>query len=140
MDTESKLKRGSRKEILKKIESLIAKIRYLRITQLKFNPDYLSRINSRKLEILALSVFRQPFNIVKMSERERRLLFKRILKAMKLRAWTYEELMTMMVALGYPRPKPVKLKIEFRKAVNKLVIQLRRDIKSKIIYTDELLK
>lgn len=138
MDSITQLKRASRNTVLKKINTLIAKINFLQLNQVKFNPDYLSRMNSRKLEILAISVFNHPIDVKIMSEKDRRALFKRILKVLKVRTWTYEELAAMIVALGYPRPKPTKLKIGVRKAVNRLIRQLRRDFTRKIIYEDEM--
>jgi len=85
-----------------------------------------------RLEILCHIIFGNYANTVwsrASSSQTRRELFFKICKILQYRDWKFEEVENLYVALGFPRPKPTKLKISVKHMINKLIKKLRRDMK-----------
>jgi hypothetical protein len=113
--------------LLSRVERLDEKLEFLFRHPIKFNPLYLARIDERKLEILTLAMG-WYLDIGGLNEGQRRKLFQKCLDTVTLRVRTWEELINLRVALGYPAKRATTLRIAFQKAVQALIEELKDDM------------
>lgn len=113
--------------LLSTMARLDEKVEFLFRHPIRFNPLYLARIDQRKLEILTLAMG-WCIDIAALTELQRRKLFQKCLDTLTLRVRTWEELINLRVALGYPAKRTTKLRIAFQKAVQALIEELKHDM------------
>lgn len=126
-----------RKDLYKHLQIISEKIDYLFTHQIKFHVDYLSALNIIKLEIFLIAVnpLIRPERkeggiewLLKMNERERRKVFNRAIRNLKLKKMTWEEIKSLRIALGYPAMKPSTFHKNVREAIRHLIKQLKKDL------------
>jgi hypothetical protein len=112
---------------MKQMNRLDRKVEFLFRHPIKFHPMYLAKIDARKLEILTIALG-FLYDVEEMTEAQRRKLFDKCLYVVMDRIRTWEELVGFRVALGFPLKHPGTMKIAFRKAVDALIEELKREV------------
>lgn len=113
-----------KRELLKTLRAMSERLEYLFEHQIKFHPRYFDRIDARKLEILAL-VMHRPVNIKKLNERQRRELLKKLIRELKVRTMTFEEISNIWIALGFPKKKQTRFQRDIKEAVQHLIYEIK---------------
>lgn len=123
-----KTKKAQNKLILRLLGEINEKIEYLFTHQIKFDTNYFYGMNINKLQVLCIVLRKEAIDVKLLPERKRRLLLYKLIKKMKIKRFTYDELIQLRIALGYPKPKTTKFKTHVREAVHDLIRELLNDL------------
>jgi len=121
-------RRVTKKQLLERLRMMDIRLNILFEKPLKFNPKYFKILDPKKLETLYLALYPKPIDLSKLNEHERRQLFKRLIRELKTRRLTFEEIRSLRIALGFPAKKLSKFHRHVKEAINDLVRELRRNI------------
>jgi hypothetical protein len=113
-----------KKRLLHALRSVNERLELLFEYQMKFDPRYFDQIDATKLEILAL-VMHHPVNMKKLGERQRRELLKTLIRELKVRKMTFDEISNIWIALGFPKKKQSRFQRDIKEAVQRLVQEIK---------------
>ncbi len=113
-----------RRELLNALRSVNERLEVLFERQIKFHPGYFDKIDATRLEILAL-VMHHHVDMKKLSERQRRQLLGKLIRELKLRNLSFEEISNIWIALGFPKKKQSRFRRDLKEAVQKLINEIK---------------
>src|SRR5258705_8959036 len=113
-----------KKKLLHALRLVSERLEILFEKQIKFHPKYFDRIDATKLEILVL-VMHHPVNMKKLDERGRRELLKVLVHELKVRKMSFDEIINIWIALGFPKKKQSRFQRDVKEATQQLVSEIK---------------
>lgn len=124
LDQENVNPKAFRRELIKALKTVNERLELLFEHQIKFHPKYFDRIDATSLEILAL-VMHHPVDMKKLDERGRRELLKTLIRELKVRKMSFDEITNIWIALGFPKKKQSRFQRDVKEATQQLVRNIK---------------
>lgn len=114
------------KLLMQRLKRTESRLEMLFVNPIKFK---FPKLNITKLETLYLSLHQGPVDIIRLDEKKRMQLFKRLIRELKARRLSLEEVKKLRIALGYPAKQQSKFQRHVKEAVQQLIDDLKKDIR-----------